>query len=200
MELEYSASCALLEHGRGEARSGNRPIVIDLCCGRGGWSKGFIAQGYHALGIDIVDQPDYPGEFLRLDVRHVSGRSLMESYPSAVVVVASPPCEEFTRHMMPWTKRRNPPEPSLEIVKACRDVARNAGLPLILENVREAQRWIGRAQAHYGSRYLWGAVPALMPLPYTGERKKESLSSTARAIRAEIPLFLAEHIARVFKP
>lgn len=38
-------------------------------------------------------------------------------------------------------------------------------MPLIVENVCGAQRWVGRARAHYGSFYLWGDVPALMPIP-----------------------------------
>ncbi len=36
-------------------------------------------------------------------------------------------------------------------------------IPLIVENVKGAQPWVGRAQWHYGSFYLWGDVPALMP-------------------------------------
>ena len=33
-----------------------------------------------------------------------------------------------------------------------------------MENVVGAQRWVGRAKWHFGSFYLWGDVPALMPL------------------------------------
>lgn len=36
-------------------------------------------------------------------------------------------------------------------------------IPLIVENVVGAQAWVGRAKWHYGSFYLWGDVPALMP-------------------------------------
>lgn len=36
-------------------------------------------------------------------------------------------------------------------------------IPLIVENVKGAQPWVGRARWHYGSFYLWGDVPALMP-------------------------------------
>jgi hypothetical protein len=35
---------------------------------------------------------------------------------------------------------------------------------MIVENVRGAQKWVGRAQWHCGSFYLWGDVPALMPM------------------------------------
>lgn len=36
-------------------------------------------------------------------------------------------------------------------------------IPLIVENVCGAQKWVGPARWHYGSFYLWGDVPALMP-------------------------------------
>ena len=49
------------------------------------------------------------------------------------------------------------------------DVQYNTGkparyIPMVIENVRGAQKWVGRAQWNYGSFYLWGDVPALMPL------------------------------------
>jgi hypothetical protein len=76
--------------------------------------------------------------------------------------------------------------------------AKDAGAPFIMENVREAQRYIGPAAWHYGSRYLWGDVPAIMP--YAEKSRKEHLSSSAIAQRAEIPFDLARHIACCFKP
>ena len=36
------------------------------------------------------------------------------------------------------------------------------GWPLVVENVKGAQRWIGGASWAYGSYLLWGDVPALM--------------------------------------
>jgi len=46
-----------------------------------------------------------------------------------------------------------------------REASEAAGryIPLIVENVRGAQKWVGRARWHFGSYYLWGDVPALMP-------------------------------------
>lgn len=36
-------------------------------------------------------------------------------------------------------------------------------IPMVVENVKGAQLWVGQARWHYGSFYLWGDVPALMP-------------------------------------
>ncbi len=171
-----------------------KPLVYDLCCGRGGWARGFLAEGYIVIGFDVDDQPDYPGVFYRADVRGLIGHK----WHDAAVIVASPPCQEFTRHQLPWTKRHNPPEPDLSIVQACRRIAAEAGVPLVMENVRNAQRWLGKAKAHYGSRYLWGDVPPI--LPFAEKSRKEHLSSTAVALRSEIPFDLARFIAQCFKP
>jgi len=45
--------------------------------------------------------------------------------------------------------------------EACEAAGRH--IPLIVENVRGAEPWVGRARWNYGSFYLWGDVPALMP-------------------------------------
>ena len=46
-----------------------------------------------------------------------------------------------------------------------REASEAAGrhIPMVVENVKGAQPWVGRAAWHYGSFYLWGDVPALMP-------------------------------------
>lgn len=152
------------------------------------------------IGFDIAHGPEHGAvpegcELVIQDCRTLEGFRMQH----AAVIVASPPCDEFSRWMMPWTRARNPPKPSLDLIETARRIAREAGLSLILENVREAQNWIGPAAAHYGSRYLWGDVPALMPF-VERERPKESMSSTWRAKRAEIPFPLSTYIARVFKP
>jgi hypothetical protein len=196
-----------------------KPVVIDLCCGKGGWSRAFIAEGYRAIGFDINPdfEADYPGEFHCLDMLvfgHLVETWIRDKTPNVVsnaaVIVASPPCEEFTRHQMPWTRKRNPPPPDLSIVRACWRIAAASGRPIILENVRKAQDWLGRARWHGGPFYLWGDVPAIMPQlefgadhhdPNSGAiRQKQTMSSTARADRAIVPFELAAHIARVFKP
>lgn len=48
---------------------------------------------------------------------------------------------------------------------------RKCHIPLIVENVRGAQRWVGQAKWHFGSYYLWGDVPALMPITLTQQMK-----------------------------
>ena len=41
---------------------------------------------------------------------------------------------------------------------------------MVVENVKGAQPWVGRARWNYGSFYLWGDVPALMPITFKGSK------------------------------
>ncbi len=50
-------------------------------------------------------------------------------------------------------------------------------IPMVVENVKGAQPWVGRARWHYGSFYLWGDVPALMP--FTGSAQKFNPDGTS---------------------
>lgn len=69
---------------------------------------------------------------------------------------------------MPWKRAKALPPPDNTLFEACfriqREACEAAGryIPLVVENVKGAQRWVGRAAWHYGSFYLWGDVPALM--------------------------------------
>jgi hypothetical protein len=37
-------------------------------------------------------------------------------------------------------------------------------IPMVVENVRGANEWVGRSRWNFGSFHLWGDVPALMPM------------------------------------
>ena len=140
-----------------------KPLCIDLFCGLGGWTEGFLAEGYQVIGFDIerhqYGEHRYPGELVLQDVLTLDGRQFRD----AAVIVASPPCQAYSYRAMPWKRAKALPPPSNELFDACFRIAREAGVPLIVENVKGAQPWVGRAKWHYGSFYLWGDVPALMP-------------------------------------
>lgn len=144
-----------------------RPWVVDLYCGLGGWAEGFLAEGYDVIGFDIERRP-YPGQLVLQDVLTLHG----SQFRDAVAIVGSSPCQEFSYRTMPWKRAKALPPPYLGIklfeaqFRIQREASEAAGyrIPMVVENVKGAQKWVGRAAWHFGSYYLWGDVPALMPL------------------------------------
>ena len=52
--------------------------------------------------------------------------------------------------------------------EACEAAGRH--IPMIVENVRGANEWVGRSRWNYGSFHFWGDVPALMPMTLKGAK------------------------------
>jgi hypothetical protein len=171
-----------------------KPLALDLCCGKGGWAKGLIAAGWNVIGVDNKDfSGAYPGLFVLSDL--LIWRDFRKLKPD--LIVASTPCEEFSRHGMPWTRKRNPPPPDLRLWHRAQYIAGVLSVPLVQENVRFAQPFVGKAVANCGPFYLWGNVPS--PLPKFRGKPKQSYGSKQQVERAVIPFDLAFCIGEFFK-
>ncbi len=166
-----------------------KPKAIDLFCGLGGWTDGLLAEGYDVTGYDIeaheYGDMRYPANLILQDVLTIHG----SQFKDAALIVASPPCQEFSYMAMPWGRAKQIrralrgedefPEgytgsrtiaDLTRLFDACFRIQREASeaaghhIPMVVENVKGAQEWVGRARWSFGSFFLWGDVPALMPV------------------------------------
>ena len=183
----------------------NLPVVVDLCCGDCGFTDAALECGARVLAVDLrrfprmleLRESPYVRFFVE-DVRQVSGYRFRWLNP--ILCFAGPPCDEFARFKMPWTRKRNPPPPDLSIVNACFRIAREADCPIVLENTQTAQKWLGPAVGHFGPHYLWGDVPAMLPdKSWNDKRHKESFSSAHAHKRALLPRELGRFLVESFK-
>lgn len=147
----------------------SKPLCIDLFAGLGGWTEGFLAEAYDCVGFDIERHDygtgGYPAQLVLQDVLTLHG----SQFRNAAVIVASPPCQAYSYRAMPWKRAKALPPPDNSLFEACfriqREACEAAGrhIPLVVENVRGAEKWVGRAAWKFGSYYLWGDIPALIP-------------------------------------
>ncbi len=146
----------------------SRPLVVELFCGR-------------CVGFDLVHEAHHgavpDGCSLALqDVLTLHG----SQFRHASAIVASPPCQTYSWMAMPFSRGKREAawqrwERDSEfgdfhlndLFDACFRVQREASeaagryIPMVVENVKGAQPWVGRARARFGSFYLWGDVDSI---------------------------------------
>lgn len=177
-----------------------QPLAIDLYCGLGGWTEGLLAEGYRVVGFDNerheYGEAKYPAQLIVQDVLTLHG----SQFKDAALIVASPPCQEYSYMAMPWSRAKaiaadyrsgaRDMKKLTALFDACFRIQREASeaagrtIPLVVENVRGAQPWVGRAAWNFGSFYLWGDVPALMPI--TVKRTRENGAKTPAGNCSEV--------------
>ena len=110
----------------------SRPRLLDLFCGAGGASKGYIDAGWDVMGLDNVRQAYYPTHsmgYILADFREF-GAAWMAQWFDAVH--ASPPCQAHSV-MKNVTKKSY-----RDIIPEVRELLQATGLPYVIENVERA--------------------------------------------------------------
>lgn len=165
-----------------------KPRLLELFCGRGGWSKAFAARGWDCTGVDIAAF-GYPFEFIQADCLTLTPE-FINGFDG---VISSPPCEDFARAWLPWLRGDGKPEAwALDLLKWSVSLCDRPGW--LTECSNFAAKYVP-GSVRIGSYALWGDVPLLAP---QFPRTKAAKSGTRPDLRAEIPRPLADTVADWF--
>lgn len=140
-------------------------VLLDVCCGRWGWSKEFAKRGWKCIGIDLLEHYTAPEgcRLIRMNLLGLTAEMLRKW--GVRFGVASTPCEGFTCIGMPNFQPDAPyPELGIKLFRHVERVFTEAGIPFVMENVRAAEQFLGPSVNHCGPFHLWGnAVPPMLP-------------------------------------
>jgi DNA (cytosine-5)-methyltransferase 1 len=108
-------------------------ILLDLYCGAGGASKGYVDAGFQVVGVDSSPQPRYPYRFIQQDALVFLDILLAANRPLPYAAVhASPPCQAYSdlqkQSGLSYPKLIEPTRERLEALR----------LPYVIENVEGA--------------------------------------------------------------
>lgn len=167
--------------------------ILDLCSGLGGWTEAFVQHGWNVIRIENNPVLQYVPFTLELDV--LKWEQWIDDIPHPDIIVASPPCLEFSDALQaPRTRARRegvPFEPDMSVVQACLDII-DYFKPSwwILENVRGAQPdflpLLGARRQKLGSFYLWGNFPLIITNPGFSHAKDDNDPGSSNPLRANI--------------
>jgi hypothetical protein len=165
------------------------PLMLDLCAGHGGASQAMRARGWDVITLD--NNPAF-GCTITADLTtwHYDG-------PPPDLLWISPPCTEFARESMPWS--RTGAAPDMTLARAARRLVNEIAARFwVVENVRGALHYFcplfGPPRQIVGPFYLWGNIPPL-GVDMRGFKPKESYPSSRPDLRAMVPYALSEAIA-----
>jgi DNA (cytosine-5)-methyltransferase 1 len=96
---------------------------------------GYARAGFDVVGVDIVDQPNYPFEFIQMDALAYLSDWISWRYRGFDAIHASPPCQAYSAYRR---KGHGIGDGYPDLIAATRDALEATDLPYIIENVSGA--------------------------------------------------------------
>jgi DNA (cytosine-5)-methyltransferase 1 len=131
----------------------SRPLILDLFCGAGGASKGYVEAGFDVVGVDHKPQKNYPYMFFRADALdfltvflggsqfafsdRLGNHGRLITLDDVAAIHTSPPCQAYSPataiHKGAWYEKKHP-----DMIKETRLLLLATNKPFIIENVPAA--------------------------------------------------------------
>ena len=121
-----------------------KPRLLDLFCGAGGAAKGYVDAGFEVVGVDLIRQPNFPGQepmlkkrtpgftFKQADALEFLASPQFELW-GFDAIHASPPCQLYSHGTVSMDRSNYS-----DLIGPTRNALVNTGLPYIIENVPRA--------------------------------------------------------------
>lgn len=167
--------------------SPDAPWCLDLYSGAGGAGMGYKLAGFNVLGVDIVNQPRYPGWFVQADALEFA-REFGRYFD---LIHASPPCQFASI----GSKFKGTADRHENLIPATRAALLATARPYVIENVSGAAEWLRNPISLWGDLFglrvervrLFECVPAIEqpllalvpPVPFAGTASHGSYSTFA---------------------
>jgi len=176
--------------------------ILDLFCGRGGWSVPFIEYGDDVLGVDIKNS-SYPGQLILQDVRTLDGAR----FRGFELIIGSPPCEDFSnaRYKSRHVHGKNPnPEKGLELIDEFWRIVKEAEPKFYaMENIKALTKYYPLKPnwsfmiSKGGKRCLWTNIALPLTTEYKFNHKIRDIPGweKTRWMRSYIPYPIAKFVA-----
>lgn len=140
--------------------------MIDLFCGAGGCSMGYHKAGFdEIIGVDIVDRPNYPFKFVKMDaLEYLRTADLSD----VSFIHASPPCQCYSKLKYLSGNVEKWEEEHVDLVEPTRELLIKTGKPYVIENVEGA--------------------PLINPIKLCGSQFENMYTQRPRLFESNIPL------------
>lgn len=180
-----------------------KPRLLDLFSGAGGATRGYQLAGFHVTGVDIADQPNYPGDdFIQADALEYLSHGSGAPWQAFDAIHASPPCQAYSHAL--WLGRRGRDDHP-RLIALTRDALLSTGLPYVIENVMDARSELRNCVVLCGSmvglpdlerhRLFETNWHLLVPTCHHGLRGKARFPSTPRADGSKPPSRIVNQMA-----
>ena len=119
-------------------------IVYDLCCRKGGSTKGYQRVGALVLGVDLYPQPGYPGDgFVQGDVvaalLELKSAGDVAGFGRPDLIHAGPPCQDANTATM-TNRKRGIVDDHQQLVPVIRELLEAIGIPYVIEQPTSSRK------------------------------------------------------------
>ena len=188
-------------------------VLWDLCSGLGGWSEAFLHDSrWKVFRFDNSDLEEISSLTCTYDEDVLSWMDWVDKYPKPDLVLASPPCLEFSfgyNAPGPKAKREGRDfEPDMSVVKACFDIISYTEprwwcLENVVGAIKHFRTLLGHPRQIIQPFVLWGTIPFIPNIQahshFENKCDNFDIGDPLRSnYRAKIPFALSNAVYRLW--